>query len=206
MQPIQQAPYFAHAQFSPPETILALPDPGADRPFVQASWRYARAVANIRAGNLAAAAAESRQIAALAETGDFANLAAWYVPAKESLTLAAKVVDARIARAQGDPDAAVAGLREAVAIQAALPYMEPPYWYYPVRQTLGAVLLEAGRHDEAIAAFQASLMEAPNNAYALFGLMAAQEAAGDLAGAKVTRTLFDKAWAGGRELPSLAEL
>jgi predicted Zn-dependent protease len=97
-------------------------------------------------------------------------------------------------------------LREAAAIQAALPYMEPPYWYYPVRQTLGAVLLEAGQHDEAIREFQASLMEAPNNAYALFGLMTAQEAAGNLAGAKVTRALFDKAWAGGRELPSLADL
>jgi hypothetical protein len=99
VQPIQQAPYLAHAQFSPPETILALPDPGAERRFVQASWRYARAIADMRAGDLAAAAAENRQVAGLAETGDFTNLAAWYVPAKESLTLAAKVIDARIARA-----------------------------------------------------------------------------------------------------------
>ena len=29
VQAIQQAPYFAHAQFSPPATVLALPDPGA---------------------------------------------------------------------------------------------------------------------------------------------------------------------------------
>src|SRR4051812_41877855 len=84
-QPIQQGPYFAHAQFSPPATVLALPDPGKDRPFVQGSWRYARALADIRAGDLAAAAIESRQIVELAETGDFSNLAAWYVPAKESL-------------------------------------------------------------------------------------------------------------------------
>ena len=52
VQAIQQAPYFAHAQFSPPETVLALPDPGAELPFVQGSWRYARAMAQIEAGDL----------------------------------------------------------------------------------------------------------------------------------------------------------
>jgi len=206
VQPIQQAPYFAHAQFSPPGTVLALADPGEDRPFVRGSWHYARALAQIRAGDLAAAAEESQRIGALAESGDFGNLAAWYVPAKESLTLAAKVIDAQIARARGDRAGAAAALREAASIQAALPYMEPPYWYYPVRQTLGAVLLEDGQADAAIREFQASLMEAPNNAYALFGLMSAQEAAGDAAGAKVTQALFDKAWAGGSDRPSLAEL
>ena len=206
VQPIQQAPYYAHAQFSPPETILALEEPGADRPFVRGSWHYARAIAAIRAGDLAAAAAESRAIGDLVAKADFGNLEAWYVPARESLTIATKVVDARVARAQGDHAAAVAALREAAAIQAALPYMEPPYWYYPVRQTLGAVLLEAGETEAAIREFQASLIETPNNAYALFGLMKAQEAADDHAGAKATAALFAKAWAGGAVLPDLSEL
>ena len=31
--------------------------------------------------------------------------------------------------------------------------MEPPYWYYPVQQSLGAALLQAGRADEAEAGF-----------------------------------------------------
>ena len=117
VQPIQQAPYFAHAQFSPPATILALAEPGKNRPFVEGSWHYARALADIRSGDLAAAGDEGRQIAALAETGDFNNLAAWYVPAKESLTVAAKVIDARVVRARGDRAAAATTLREAAAIQ-----------------------------------------------------------------------------------------
>src|SRR4051794_13459137 len=71
---------------------------------------------------------------------------------------------------------------------------------------LRAVLLEDGKADEAIREFQANLMEAPNNAYALFGLVSAQEAAGDAAGAKVTQALFDKAWAGGADRPTLADL
>ena len=84
--------------------------------------------------------------------------------------------------------------------------MEPPFWYHPVRQTLAAVLLESGKHSEAIQEFQASLHEAPNNAFALYGLMMAQEAAGDAAGAKVTKALFHKAWAGGTDVPQLAQL
>ena len=60
--------------------------------------------------------------------------------------------------------------------------------------------------DDAVREFQASLMEAPNNAYALFGLMSAQKASGDLAAAKVTQALFEKAWAGGQTLPTLAQL
>ncbi|HEX6015010.1 MAG TPA: hypothetical protein VFY87_25080 [Geminicoccaceae bacterium] len=206
VQAIQQAPYFAHAQFSPAATVLALPDPGADVPFVQGSWRYARAMALIRSGDTAAAAEQARLLREIATNTDFSELTAWMVPAKDVLAVADKVVDAQLARAKGDRPAAAAALREAAAIQAGLPYMEPPYWYYPVRQTLGAVLLEDGKADEAIREFRASLMEAPNNAYALFGLMAAQEAAGDAAGAKVTRALFDKAWAGGADRPTLADL
>ena len=206
VQAIQQAPYFAHAQFSPPETILNLPDPGADLPFVQGSWRYARAMAQIRAGDLRAAAEERARLGDLTEGPDYSDLVAWFVPAKETLTVAGLVVDGQIARAAGDHAKAEAALREAAAMQANLPYMEPPFWYYPVRQTLAAVLLESGKHSEAIQEFQASLHEAPNNAFALYGLMMAQEAAGDAAGAKVTKALFDKAWAGGTDVPQLAQL
>ncbi len=205
-QAIQQGPYFAHAQFSPPETVLALPDPGADLPFVQGSWHYARAMAQIRAGDLRAAAEERRQLGELTEGADLSNVIAWFVPAKEVLTIAGKVIDGQMARAAGNHAQAEAALREAAAIQAALPYMEPPFWYYPVRQTLAAVLLEAGRPAEAIREFQASLHEAPNNAFALYGLLKAQEATGDATGAKATQALFDKAWAGGTEPPQLAQL
>ena len=76
----------------------------------------------------------------------------------------------------------------------------------PPQLLLAAVVLEDDKADEAIREFQAGLMEAPNNAYALFGLMSAQEAAGDAAGAKVTQALFDKAWAGGADRPTLADL
>jgi tetratricopeptide (TPR) repeat protein len=83
--------------------------------------------------------------------------------------------------------------------------MEPPYWYYPVRQSLGAALLTAGRNEEAQAVFQKALLDAPNNGWALFGLMQAETAQGDAAGAEATRKLFERAWAGSAP-PKLASL
>jgi predicted Zn-dependent protease len=93
----------------------------------------------------------------------------------------------------------------AVQIQDALPYMEPEYWYYPVRQSLGATLLMAGRADEAEAVFRETLIETPNNGWALSGLMQAYEAQGDQAAKAEVAKLLDKAWVGS-EPPDLARL
>src|SRR5512133_3707706 len=59
VQPVKAAPYFAHAQFSTPETILALPDPGDVMPYVKAMWRYARGIAYATQQKFDAAAAEA---------------------------------------------------------------------------------------------------------------------------------------------------
>ena len=97
-------------------------------------------------------------------------------------------------------------LEEAVAIQATIPYMEPPYWYYPVEQTLGAVKLQAGDAETAARYFQAALTTAPGNGWSLFGLHEAQIAMGDDAGAKVTGERLDEAWVGPDALLTLDRL
>jgi len=96
VQPIQAAPYFAHAQFSEPATTLALADPGDELPFVKAMWHYARGVAFAADKNIAAATAEAEAIARL-EGSNFAGLVAGGIPAAEVLQLARHVVLARIA-------------------------------------------------------------------------------------------------------------
>src|SRR5204862_5044685 len=62
VQPVKAAPYFAHAQFSTPETILALPDPGDAIPYVKALWHYARGVAHVSRHDFASATGESNAI------------------------------------------------------------------------------------------------------------------------------------------------
>ena len=54
------------------------------------------------------------------------------------LQLAQHIVLARIAQASGDLEKALGEFETAVGMQDSLPYMEPAYWYYPVKQSLGA--------------------------------------------------------------------
>jgi tetratricopeptide (TPR) repeat protein len=196
-QPIAVAHYFAHAQFSAPATVLALADPGGDLPFVKAMWHYARGVAYASEKNVSAARDEAAAIERLA-TSDVSALAAAGIPAAQVLDLARQVVLGRIALAEDQLPAARSAFEQAVAIQEGLAYSEPPYWYYPVGQSLAAVLLRLGELDAAEDAFRASLARAPNNGWALYGLsevyrrMGRQDAA-----AEVTRRL-DEAWAGER--------
>ena len=63
----------------------------------------------------------------------------------------------------------------------------------------------AGRADDAEAVFRKSLIEAPNNGWALYGLMRAYEAQGDQLAKAETEKLFNKAWAGSAP-PDLARL
>jgi tetratricopeptide (TPR) repeat protein len=205
IQAIVPAPYFAHAQFSPPEVVLALEDPGDQFPLVKAMWHYARGVAHAANGDLDAARADAAQISEINQTADFEMLLAWLVPAPDMLRIARHVLEGRIAQAEGDLDQAITEFEVAVQIQDALPYMEPEYWYYPVRQSLGATLLMAGRADEAVEVLRRSLLDAPNNGWALYGLMQAYDAQGDEVARAEVAKLFDKAWAGS-EPPDLARL
>lgn len=198
VQPILVAPYFAHVQFSPPETTLALPDPGDELPYVKAMWHYARGVAQAWRGEHAAALAEAEAMRKLAQDGDFSALVEGGVPAPETIELARHVVLGRIAQAGGDWARARAEFEQAVALEDKLAYSEPPYWYYPVRQSLGAVLLAAGKADEAAAVFRQSLLRAPNNGWALHGLAASYERLGRQGDAAAARRQFAQAWLGPR--------
>ena len=206
VQPIKVAPYFAHAQFSPLPTLLALPDPGAELPFVQAMWHYARGVGLALAGEHSGATAEAEAIARIGAANAFADLAAAGVPAKTVLALAERVVRGRIAQAGGEHAEAVRHFEAAVAIEDGLAYTEPPYWYYPTRQSLGAALLQAGDAERAEVVLRSSLARAPNNGWALFGLMKAYERRGDRAGVRVAGRLLEQAWMGKDELLELGRL
>jgi tetratricopeptide (TPR) repeat protein len=200
VQAIRTAPYSAHVQFSDVQTILALDQPSEAFPFVLGFWHYVRGTAMAREGLTLEAQAEADAIASLVATSDFSGLEAQYLPAGDVLTIARLMIEARIAQTARDYDAAVALLEEAAAIEATIPYMEPAYWPTPVRRTLGAVHLQAGRPMAAIAAFKASLIQAPRDGWALWGLMRAWDEistdAEDQDDYHNARAAFRKAWLG----------
>ena len=99
------------------------------------------------------------------------------------------VARARLADAQGDLPAAAKAYEEAIAIEDALAYMEPPFWYYPIRQSLGSVYLRQGKLDEAEKALRDSLARVRSNGWALAGVAEVYKRKGD------TKEVFTEALA-----------
>ena len=205
-QPIKAAVYFAHAQFSAPDTILALPDPGNAAPYLVAMWHYARGVAQARKGDLSGATAEANAIASIARSADFSQLDDANIPAQDVLKLAQSVVEARIAQAKGDSKTAIDRFRRAAEVQDALRYTEPPFWYYPVRQSLAAALLQAGRLDEALDQFQRALKRAPNNGWTYYGLAQLYKKRGNTQAARGAEAQLAKTWIGDQSLLDMGRL
>ena len=106
----------------------------------------------------------------------------------------------------GDLDGAAKAYDEAVFIQDTLAYMEPPYWYYPVRQSLAAVRLRQGKYDDAERIFRESLSRVRNNAWALAGLAETYRRKGDAAAQEKTQQAFAKAWLGESAGPAIERL
>jgi tetratricopeptide (TPR) repeat protein len=206
VQPVKAAPYFAHAQFGTPEAILALPDPGDAVPYVKAIWLYARGVAMASQRDFAGATAAADAIDKLERTSDFKLLKDSNVPAQEVLRTARAVILARVAQAKGDKSTAIAQFEQAAQLQDALPYTEPPYWYYPIRQSLAAALLQAGRYDEAKQQFELALRRAPANGWSYYGLAELHKARGDRAAARKAEADLAKTWIGDRKLLQISNL
>ena len=156
--------------------------------------------------DLAAARAEIAAIDALDAKADYKPYEPWGVPAKAIVQTARMVATGRVADAAGDLDGAAKAYQEAVALQDSLSYTEPPYWYYPVRQSLGGVLLRQGKLDDAEKAFRDSLVRTRNNGWALAGLTEVYRKKGDKNGEVAAQRAYAKAWFGPAQGPDLARL
>ena len=198
IQAINAAPFFAAAQFATPAQILAMRAPDARLPYPTAMRHYARALAFAQQRNRAGFDGELARLAGMRKSAVFQSMIEQGVPATDLLQIAETVARARWAAAGGDHAGAARLYREAIAVEDRIPYMEPPFWYYPVHQSLGASLYRARRFDEAAEAFTAALARAPNNGWALYGLAEAERASGRKLQAAAAEAALKRAWAGDR--------
>jgi len=205
LEPIKAAPYLAHAIFSAPDAIFALKAPPKEQVVVSALAHYARALAFAAMKDAAGARREIDAIAAIEQQADFKPYTDWAVPGKEIVQTARLVATARLADAQGDLAGAAKAYEEAVEIEDALAYMEPPYWYYPVRQSLGSVYLRQGKLDAAEKALRDSLVRVRGNGWALAGLAEVYKRKGDAKAEASARQAYTRAWLGGTA-PDIARL
>ncbi|MGE5524136.1 MAG: tetratricopeptide repeat protein [Rhodospirillaceae bacterium] len=206
VQPMKAAPYFAHARFSQPATVMALAAPGEGVPYVQAVWRYARGLVLARQGKTQDARAELAQIDRLIASTDYTRYTEANIPAREVMQIASHMLRARIAQTENDLNGAVASVEAAAVLYDTLPYMEPPYWPYPVKQTLGALLVLRGDYERARGVFGEALARMPNNAWALYGLREAYARDGRSREARAVDKRLSGLWMGERGHLDLATL
>jgi tetratricopeptide (TPR) repeat protein len=109
-------------------------------------------------------------------------------------TVAGAYLDGRLALMAGDTAAAITFARQAVAAEDALAYDEPPGWYLPARDALGAALLRAGDLPAAEQVFRDELAIHAESGRALFGLHVALSGQGRDREALVVKKRFDRAW------------
>jgi predicted Zn-dependent protease len=197
-------PLFAALRFARWDAVLALPEPDGRFLVGRALWHFGRGVAHARRGDRKVARAE-REAFVAARAAVPAGVGFGYNAGGAILDVAAAVLDARIAAAENRRDEALAAWRRAVAAQDALSYNEPPDWYYPVRESLGAALVHAGRGAEAEAVFREDLVRNPRNPRSLHGLAESLAAQRKADAAETVRREFFRAWQGATP-PRLADL
>ena len=112
------------------------------------------------------------------------------------LALAARMVEGEILVRENKLDAGIAELREAIKLEDALNYDEPPGWLIPVRHSLGATLMQNRRYAEAEQVYREDLARLPENGWSLYGLASSLKAQQKNASeAAVTHEKFRKLWA-----------
>jgi len=193
IQFFRTVPMLSLVRFARWEEILAEPEPYEPFAFARAIWHYGRGVAHAALGDAGAALDELAAIEALEPEVDEIFMGNVY-PARDLLEIAKSLLRGEMAYRSGDAANAVLAFEEAVALQDALPYTEPPFWYYPTRQSLGAALLASDRDAEAQAVFEEDLEQYPMNGWSMFGLAEALRRQGDEAGAAQMTARFETVW------------
>ena len=188
-------PMFVLVRFGMWEEMLAEPKPGVDSRFMTGIWHYGRSLAHIHSAKISEARRELRPLTEAREAMGQVDRYIGFGPVESLLTIAEEVVLGELAYAEGYTLEGLAHLERAVRLEDGLLYNEPPDWYFPVRHFLGAMLMDAGRPNEAEVVYAADLRKNPENGYSLFGLKLALEQQGKIDDALAVAERFDRAWA-----------
>jgi len=195
METAPVAPIVTLARFGRWDEVLAVPAPPREWPYTRGVWHYTRGLAFNAKGQAADARRELGELETILASVPPDRSVAFFFKAKNMLQLAANVLAGEMAAKAGDGASAERLLRAAVAEQDTHWFTEPPPWYYPVRQSLGAVLLQLGRAADAERVYRDDLTRNPGNGWSLFGLAQSLRAQGKTQDAAQVEQQFTKAWA-----------
>jgi len=196
LEPYLHYTYLTLVTFGRWDELLAMPLPPADLAYSRAMAQYARGVALAATRRFAEAQAALDTLKRIAATATRGYASAGWTTPRTNLRIATHALAGEIAARRGALDEGIARFRAAMKIEDDQVYTEPPDWYYPIRHSLGAVLLRAGRPVEAERLYREDLKRFPENGWSLLGLAQALRAQGKSAEAADADARFARAWAG----------
>ena len=189
-------PYYVAVKFKKWDEILNMDLKTYDLKYPKAIKHYAEGMAHLGKGDLDKAKADLVELEVLAKDESLKEVTVWDINSVyELVQIAEKVLKGEILAKEGNYSESIAQLKDAVAMEDALNYNEPPDWFFSIRHHLGAVQLEAGNYQDAIATYNEDLKRLPKNGWAQHGLMMAYEKLHDTQNLEKTKAQFEKSWA-----------
>lgn len=189
----EPTPLFIFLRFNKYKEILNLPKPRKEMQLTESLWHFGRAVAFSGLGQKEDALKEKDLFL---ETASEAPENAMYGlnKFKTIIAIAENYLDAKLSLADGDRKKAIDFLTKAVGIQDTLRYNEPPDWFFPLRESLGGLLLQEEQFAEAERVFREDLSHHPKNGRSLFGLREALRGQSKFDDLYWVEQEFAKAW------------
>lgn len=195
LQHYYSIPYFVAVKFGMWDTILNIKPLDEDLVYPRAILHYARGMAYLGKKDVAKAEAELSQLKGLAKDSVLKQITIWNINSTYDIVqIAENVLAAEVYRSKKEYDKAIAAFQQAIVVEDALNYNEPPDWFFSVRHHLGTALLEAGKYAEAEKVYLEDLDTYKENGWALIGLYQALQKQGKTAEAQSVKARFDKAW------------
>ncbi|HUJ95626.1 MAG TPA: hypothetical protein VLW84_10215 [Terriglobales bacterium] len=202
LEAFMTVPMAVEIRFHRWDAILKMPQPDPSMKTTTVFWHFGRGMALAGTGKVSQSEAEYKIVSdAEASTPPDAIFAMPFNnKAKDIMKIARDVLGAKIAMAKQDNDTVISLLSEAVAVQDSLKYGEPPDWFFPVRESLGAAFLMNGDATAAERVFREDLNRNPRNPRSLWGLEEALKAQGKDYDAGFVQKQFEASWKGSSQL------
>lgn len=186
---LRHLPWLTLARFGRWDEVLRVAKPPATNDFLmdRVMWHFTRGLAFAARDQADNAAREQTEMDRLIDSEDAKKINSPAFPATDTMAVAKRWLAGKVAEVQGNSAAAIEHLQKAVEAEDALPYMEPAFWPIPVRPTLGAALLRAGKLAGAEQAFREDVQRWPRNGWGLFGLEQSLRAQGKMDSADIVQ-------------------
>jgi tetratricopeptide (TPR) repeat protein len=186
---------YAYVTFGKWDEILNESEPLKEQLYPRGIWHYARGMAFTAKNQLTDAENELAGLDKLRDNKQVNELIIWGINSSGILLkIAYEVLSGEIAAKKKNYKLAISHLKKGIELESNLRYDEPPTWFYPVRQNLGAVLIEAGEFTEAEKIYLEDLEEIPENGWALYGLYQALSFQNKFKEAEEVKKRFNEAW------------